>query len=74
MESNKSSNSGIGIFMILFLIFLVLKLCGTIDWSWRWVTAPLWGVFAFICAVCGIALIGSLVAIMIASLFRKKRK
>lgn len=27
----------------LFLIFLVLKLVGVIDWSWWWVTAPLWG-------------------------------
>jgi hypothetical protein len=74
MENNKSSSSGIGIGVILFLIFLVLKLCGVIDWSWWWVTIPLWGVFAFICAVCGIALIGSLVVILIASLFRKKRK
>lgn len=27
---------------ILFFIFLVLKLTGYIDWSWVWVTAPLW--------------------------------
>lgn len=27
---------------ILFLIFLVLKLSNIIDWSWWWVTAPLW--------------------------------
>ena len=27
---------------ILFVVFLVLKLTGTIDWSWWWVTAPLW--------------------------------
>jgi len=26
----------------VFLIFLTLKLCGVIDWSWWWVTAPLW--------------------------------
>ena len=26
----------------LFLVFLVLKLTGTITWSWWWVTAPLW--------------------------------
>jgi len=30
----------------LFCIFLVLKLVGTIDWSWWWVTAPLWIVTA----------------------------
>lgn len=26
----------------LFLVFLVLKLTDHIDWSWWWVTAPLW--------------------------------
>lgn len=31
------------LYSAVFLIFLVLKLCGTIDWSWWWVTAPLWG-------------------------------
>lgn len=27
---------------ILFVVFLVLKLTGNIDWSWWWVTSPLW--------------------------------
>lgn len=27
---------------ILFIVFLVLKLTGTIAWSWWWVTSPLW--------------------------------
>jgi len=27
---------------ILFVVFLVLKLTGVIDWSWWWITAPLW--------------------------------
>ncbi len=26
----------------LFIVFLILKLCGVITWSWWWVTAPLW--------------------------------
>ncbi len=26
----------------LFLLFLGLKLTGHIDWSWWWVTSPLW--------------------------------
>jgi hypothetical protein len=36
------SNSGIGMGGLLFLVFLVLKLCNVIDWSWWWVTCPLW--------------------------------
>ena len=27
---------------MLFLIFLTLKLCQIIDWSWWWVCAPIW--------------------------------
>ena len=27
---------------VLFIVFLVLKLCNVITWSWWWVTAPLW--------------------------------
>ncbi len=29
-------------FTLLFLTFLVLKLCGVITWSWWWIFAPLW--------------------------------
>lgn len=27
---------------VLFVVFLVLKLTHVIDWSWWWITAPLW--------------------------------
>lgn len=42
--SNNSNNSNgiIGLGTILFIIFLVLKLTGNINWSWWWITAPLW--------------------------------
>jgi hypothetical protein len=42
MADSKSSSSGLGLGTILFLIFMVLKLTNYIDWSWWWVTAPLW--------------------------------
>ena len=38
----KSTSNGIGLPGVLFLIFLILKLTGNIDWSWWWVTSPLW--------------------------------
>ena len=37
-----SGRNGIGLGGATFLVFLVLKLVGAIDWSWWWVTAPLW--------------------------------
>ena len=39
---SSSSSSGIGTLGALFVAFVVLKLCGVIDWSWWWVTAPIW--------------------------------
>ena len=43
---NISMSGGTSFMGLLFLVFLVLKLTHVIDWSWWWVTAPLWGVFA----------------------------
>ena len=40
--SDKNASSGIGISGVLFIVFLVLKLTETIDWSWWWVLAPIW--------------------------------
>ena len=44
---SNSTSSGVGLDIILFIVFLVLKLTETIDWSWWWVTAPLWIPIAF---------------------------
>lgn len=38
----KISSIRVNLCTILFILFLVLKLTGNIDWSWWWVTAPLW--------------------------------
>ncbi len=46
--SNKKSNSGLSLTAVLFIVFLVLKLTGNIDWSWWWVTSPLWIPFAIV--------------------------
>jgi len=43
MSKNSSSNSGgIGLVGAVFIVFLILKLTNHIDWSWWWVTSPLW--------------------------------
>ena len=36
---------------LLFIAFLILKLCNVITWSWWWVTAPLWMPVAFVIVV-----------------------
>lgn len=43
MSSNRnSSSSGIEICGVLTIVFVVLKLVGVINWSWLWVSCPLW--------------------------------
>jgi len=42
MSNKSNSSNSLGLGTILFLIFMVLKLTNYIDWSWWWVTAPLW--------------------------------
>ena len=44
MENNNYSNfySALGAYRILLITFIILKLTDNIDWSWWWVTSPLW--------------------------------
>lgn len=43
MESKKTASSGgLGLVGVLQIVFIVLKLCGLITWSWLWVLSPLW--------------------------------
>ena len=53
MESTKNVKVSYSITTPLFLIFLVLKLTGFINWSWWWVTAPLWLPLVFVIAILG---------------------
>lgn len=48
MVSSSSSSGGIGFLGALFLVLMTLKLTGYIDWSWWWITAPLWGGLALL--------------------------
>lgn len=43
-SANRIELGGFG--TLLFVVFLVLKLCKVIDWSWWWITAPIWGTIA----------------------------
>lgn len=39
---SKQTFRGIGFFGLLTIVFITLKLCGVIEWSWLWVLGPLW--------------------------------
>jgi len=56
-KNSSSSSSGIGIFGLLGVAFVILKLCKVIDWSWWYVTMPFWGGLALVLGILFIILI-----------------
>lgn len=41
MGKNNNSVRGIGFTGLLTIVFIALKLCNVINWSWLWVLSPL---------------------------------
>ena len=60
----KSKSGGITFAGLLTVAFVVLKLCGIIDWSWWWVLSPAW-------ISVGIAIIIGIIVAIIQTLFGK---
>ena len=69
-EERKTVN--VGFMGLLALIFITLKLTGFIDWSWWYVTAPLWGGVVLILVIYLITIIGGLGIVWFIN--RKNRK
>ena len=58
MEDNGNKvGGGIGLSGALLILFIALKLCGVIHWSWLWVLSPLWIELAIVVLVVVIVLI-----------------
>lgn len=60
-EVSSAGSGGVGLFGLMFLLFLGLKLGGVINWSWWWVTAPLWGPAALVLAILVVVFIFALI-------------
>lgn len=41
-QSSNASSGGVSFAGLLTIVFIVLKLTGTITWSWWWVLSPIW--------------------------------
>ena len=80
MSKNVQVSSGnAGFCGLLTIVFITLKLCGVIAWSWWWVFAPLWMPLALVLGILLIGLIIAGVAVLVASGIdkmtnRRKRK
>ena len=42
MSNDSNKKGGMSFLGVLLLIFIVLKLCNLITWSWFWVLSPIW--------------------------------
>lgn len=42
MKNKEVTVRGMSASTILGIAFIILKLCGVIQWSWLWVLAPFW--------------------------------
>lgn len=42
LDKNGLLGSKLGVMPVLTIVFIILKLVGTINWSWWWVLSPLW--------------------------------
>ena len=70
-----TSSGGIGFCGLLFIVFLILKLCGVITWSWWWVTAPLWIPVALFVGICLVVfIVGVFIGIIRAICKANKRR
>lgn len=69
MAQNSSSSGGVSTLGVLLIVFVVLKLCGLIDWSWWWVTLPFWGPLAV-----GLAVVAIWLAAVGVSQLQSKRR
>ena len=52
-----NSSGGLGLSTVLGVVFIVLKLCGVITWSWWWVLSPFWIGLALILLVVGLLIL-----------------
>lgn len=72
MSDSKKTNVTVQfpVLFFLFLTFMVLKLTEVIDWSWWWITAPLWIPVAVVLAI----LIIAVGCVLVAAPFAARRR
>ena len=55
--NNNRVNINLGFFSLLTIVFIVLKLCNVINWSWWWVLAPTWVPMSIVAVIVVVVLI-----------------
>jgi len=57
-----SSSGGLGFTGALTILFIGLKLCNVINWSWWWVLSPIWISLSLVLFILAIVLTVSIIA------------
>lgn len=73
MENNYKSG-GIGFIGLLTIVFITLKLCGVISWSWVWVLFPMWIVLAIAILLFLICLVVTIISGLMNKAFKFQNK
>ena len=47
-DNSSSSGSRIGVFGLMGVMFVGMRIAGVINWPWVWVLAPFWGPLALV--------------------------
>jgi hypothetical protein len=63
-------NNGLSLSAIVFIVLLTLKLSDVIDWSWWWITLPLWWMIPMVLLI----LIFALIVVLFEELSKKIRE
>jgi predicted membrane protein len=74
--SKRNTVIKLGLATPLLLIFITLKLCNVIQWSWLWVLSPFWIPFALIAIVLAafVIFLGVMAVLDILVHMKKKKK
>ena len=65
------STSGLSLGTVVGIVFIILKLCKVITWSWLWVLCPFWiGIALWL----GIIVLGAIVALIGAGVAKSTNK
>jgi ABC-type phosphate/phosphonate transport system permease subunit len=61
-KTSSSSSGGLSFTGALTILFIGLKLCNVISWSWWWVLSPIWISISLALAILAVALIVAIIA------------
>jgi len=56
-DKKQNYSGGIGFCGLLTIVFITLKLCKVIDWSWLWVLSPIWITAGIVVVICILAIV-----------------